>query len=80
MYTRILDQYLVPFIRGVCPTGLCKTMILSTPHVMHKHFFQKSLLTGGKLHQRSPDANPIENLRHELKASAPVRTRIMSAL
>ena len=71
MYTTILDQYLVPFIRYVYPTGH-KFMQDNDPKHTSRHaqaFFVEKSINWWKTPPESPDANPIENLWHELKAS-----------
>lgn len=69
MYTNILDQYLVPFIRNVYPTGH-RFMQDNDPKHTSRHaqrFFEEKSINWWKTPPESPDANPIENLWHELK-------------
>ena len=68
MYTRILENYLKPFIRDVYPTGH-RFMQDNDPKHMSRHtqqFFVEHSINWWKTPPESPDANPIENLWHEL--------------
>ena len=65
MYTSILETYLIPFIRDVYPTGH-RFMQDNDPKHTSQHaqqFFMERSIGAPE----SPDANPIENLWHELK-------------
>lgn len=69
MYTNILEAYLVPFIRDVYPAGH-RFMQDNDPKHTSRHaqkFFQDHSINWWKTPPESPDANPIENLWHELK-------------
>ena len=69
MYTRILENYLKPFIRDVYPTGH-RFMQDNDPKHTSRHtqqFFVEHSINWWKTPPESPDANPIENLWHELK-------------
>ena len=69
MYTNILDQYLIPFIRDVYPSSH-KLMQDNDPKHASRHakeFFAEKSVNWWQTPPESPDANPIENLWHELK-------------
>ena len=69
MYTNILETYLIPFIRDVYPNGH-RFMQDNDPKHTSRHaqqFFQDHSINWWKTPPESPDANPIENLWHELK-------------
>ena len=69
MYTRILETYLLPFIRDVYPSGH-RFMQDNDPKHTSRHaqqFFSDNSINWWKTPPESPDANPIENLWHELK-------------
>jgi transposase len=71
MYTSILEEYLLPFIQDVYPDGH-KFMQDNDPKHTSRHlqaFFAENRINWWKTAPESPDANPIENLWHELKAS-----------
>ena len=71
LYTQILEEYLVPFIKDVYPDGH-KFMQDNDPKHTSRHaqaFFAENSINWWKTPPESPDANPIENLWHELKAS-----------
>ena len=70
MYTSILEEYLLPFIQDVYPDGH-KFMQDNDPKHTSRHlqaFFAENRINWWKTPPESPDANPIENLWHELKA------------
>ena len=69
MYTRILDGYLVPFIRDVYPLGHRLMQDNDPKHTSRhaKEFFAQKSINWWPTPAESPDANPIENLWHELK-------------
>lgn len=72
MYTNILDTYLIPFIRDVFPSGN-KFMQDNDPKHTSRHaqqFFHERSINWWRTPPESPDANPIENLWHELKVTA----------
>lgn len=69
MYTDILAQCLVPFIQRVYPAGH-RFMQDNDPKHTSRHareFFAKHNINWWRTPPESPDANPIENLWHELK-------------
>ena len=69
MYTRILEGYLVPFIRDVYPLGH-KLMQDNDPKHTSCHargFFVQKSIKWWPTPVESPDSNPIENLWYELK-------------
>ena len=69
MYTRILETYLIPFIRDVYPTGHRFMQDNDPKHTSRRaqQFFEEHSVNWWKTPPESPDANPIENLWHELK-------------
>ena len=69
MYTRILETHLIPFIRDVYPLGH-RFMQDNDPKHTSRHarqFMENHCINWWKTPPESPDANPIENLWHELK-------------
>ena len=70
MYTSILETYLIPFIHDIYPTGH-KFRQDNDPKHTSRHaqqfFCDQSINNWWKTPPESPDANPIENLWHELK-------------
>ena len=74
-YCEILDT-LCPiftlFIRII--TASCRKMILSTQSCRAQAFFAEKGISWWHTPPESPDANPIENVWHELKARMYIRT------
>jgi len=74
LYTDILNQFLVPFVQTVYPHGH-KFMQDNDPKHTSRHskrFFEEKGINWWPTPPESPDANPIENLWHELKVSLSV--------
>ena len=71
MYTSILQEYLVLFIRDVYPDGHKFIQDNDSKHTSRhaQAFFTENEINWWKTPPESPDANLIENLWHELKAS-----------
>ena len=71
LYIEILDGYLLPFIRQVYPTGHRFMQDNDPKHTScrAKAFFAARGINWWITPPESPDANPIENLWHELKVS-----------
>ena len=69
MYTDILEGYLVPFIRDIYPLGHRLMQDNDPKHTSRhaKEFFMRKSINWWPTPPESPDANPIENLWHELK-------------
>lgn len=71
LYVNILRQCLVPFLREAYPNGH-RFMQDNDPKHTSRHaqaFFVEERINWWKTPPESPDANPIENLWHELKVS-----------
>lgn len=69
LYSNILEQGLLPFIKEVYPQGH-KLMQDNDPKHTSKfigNFFAKENINWWKTPPESPDFNPIENMWHELK-------------
>ena len=68
-YINILDQFLVPFIHETYPHGHRFMQDNDPKHVSRRsrEFFQEKAINWWPTPPESPDANPIENLWHELK-------------
>ena len=69
LYTQILERTLLPFLRDVFPSGH-RFMQDNDPKQTSrasKKFFEDNGVHWWKTPRESPDANPIENLWHELK-------------
>jgi len=69
LYTKILERTLLPFIKDAYPVGH-RLMMDNDPKHTSRH--AKMFLTDKNINwwvtpPESPDANPIENLWHELK-------------
>lgn len=71
LYVEILDGYLVPFVRRVYATGHRFMQDNDPKHTSRRaqDFFASRGINWWKTPSESPDANPIENLWHELKVS-----------
>ena len=71
LYTQILEEYLVPFIQDVYPNSHKFMQDNDPKHTsrLAQAFFEEKSINWLKTPPESPDANPIENLWHELKAS-----------
>ena len=69
VYTRILETYLIPFIRDVYPNGHRFMQDNDSKHTSRhaQGFFRENSINWWKTPPESPDANSIENLWHELK-------------
>ena len=69
LYVDILDQTLLPFIRDVFPDGHRFMQDNDPKHVskLAKEFLRTNGVNWWTTPPESPDANPIENLWHELK-------------
>lgn len=69
MYTRILQTHLIPFIRDVYPSGHRFMQDNDPKHTSHhtQQFMEEQGINWWRTPPESPDANPIENLWHELK-------------
>ncbi len=68
-YTQILDLTLVPFIKEQYPNGHRFMQDNDPKHTSRcaAAFFEEKGIQWWKTPPESPDANPIENLWHELK-------------
>ena len=69
MYTQILENTLLPFIRDVYPNGH-KFMADNDPKHTSLHakdFIAMNGINWWRTPAESPDLNPLENLWHELK-------------
>jgi len=71
LYVEILNGYLVPFVRRVYATGHRFMQDNDPKHTSRiaQDFFASRGINWWKPPPESPDANPIENLWHELKVS-----------
>ena len=69
LYTQILERTLLPFLRDVFPSGHRFMQDNDPKHTSRtsKKFFEDNGVHWWKTPPESPDANPIENLWHELK-------------
>ena len=69
VYIKILEEFLVPFIRDVYPSGHEFMQDNDPKHTSRqaKEFFSQHSINWWRTPPESPDANPIENLWHELK-------------
>ena len=69
LYVDILGQTLLPFIRDVFPDGHRFMQDNDPKHVSNlaKEFLRTNGVNWWTTPPESPDANPIENLWHELK-------------
>ncbi len=69
LYVQILDKTLLPFLRDVFPNEHRFMQDNDPKHTSRvgKKFFEDNSVNWWKTPPESPDANPIENLWHELK-------------
>ena len=69
LYIHILEQTLLPFLRDVYAEGHKFMQDNDPKHTSRvaKEFFEHHNIHWWKTPAESPDANPIENLWHELK-------------
>jgi transposase len=69
LYCQILDQYLVPFIHSVYPQSHRFMQDNDPKHTSRRAqmFFTEKSINWWRTPPESPDANPIENMWHELK-------------
>ena len=69
VYTKILEEFLVPFIRDVYPSGHKFMQDNDPKHTscLAQDFFLQNAINWWPTPPESPDANPIENMWHELK-------------
>lgn len=75
LYVTILENYLLPFIQTEYPSFHQFMQDNDPKHTSRraKEFFEQHNVNWWKTPPESPDANPIENLWHELK----VRSYVM---
>ena len=69
LYTEVLNQTLLPFLRRVYPDGHRFMADNDPKHTSNeaKHFLSTHGVTWWRTPAESPDYNPIENLWHELE-------------
>lgn len=69
LYIDILDKFVVPFIRDVYPSCHRFMQDNDLKHTSRRasEFFDSKGINWWRTPPESPDANPIENLWHELK-------------
>lgn len=72
LYIEVLDRFLVPFIQKVYPHGHRFQQDNDPEHTSRcaQAFFHDHGINWWRTPPESPDANPIENLWHELKVNA----------
>ena len=72
LYVEILDKTLLPFLHEVFPHGHRFMPDNDSKHTSRRAqaFFEDNDVCWWKTPPESPDANPIENLWHELKDSS----------
>ena len=69
LYTDILDNMLIPFVQAKFPEGQ-KFMQDNDPKHVSGHtqyWMETNSINRWRTPPESPDLNPIENMRHELK-------------
>ena len=71
LYVQILEECLVPFVRETYPDGHRFMQDNDPKHTSRQaqNFFTQHTINWWKTPAESPDANPIENLWHELKVN-----------
>ena len=71
VYVNILSQCQVPFCQQVYPNGHQFMQDNDPKHTSHRaqSFFEENRINWWRTPPESPDANPIENLWHELKVN-----------
>ena len=69
LFTKILNETLVPFIRDVYPDGCCLVQNNDPKHCsrMAQEFYEENNVNWWRTPAESSDLNPIENMWHELK-------------
>ena len=69
LYVQILEECLLPFLQQTYPDGHCFMQDNDPKHtsLRARQFFNQNNVNWWKTPPESPDANPIENLWHELK-------------
>ena len=69
LYVQILEETLLPFLQDVFPSGHRFMQDNNPKHTLWRAraFFEDNGVHWWKTPPESPDANPIENLWHELK-------------
>lgn len=72
LYCQILQKTLLPFIKDVFPAGECTHRFMQDNDPKHvsklaQKFLKDNDVNWWRTPPESPDANPIENLWHELK-------------
>ena len=69
LYVQILEECLLPFLQEIYPDSHCFMQDNDPKHTSRwaQQFFTQNNVNWWKTPPESPDANPIENLWHELK-------------